>query len=171
MNDINNWTILILGDPFTGKRLRSLLESRKIKRTPWHQLAFIVYVLGLFHFKMAAADAIHRIFIAPLSSRHDSNGLLQYVGQIWPKETGKITSKPGFCRMHEVIQHVGIISWLQCWARYANEKFKHELLRFFPSEIWQVGLRSSFYFYFLLVSTDVSPSVSSSVSYIVSPPF
>jgi hypothetical protein len=31
------------------------------------------------------------------------------------------------------------------------------MLQFFPSEIWQVGLRSSFYFYFLHVTTNVSP--------------
>jgi hypothetical protein len=33
--------------------------------------------------------------------------------------------------MHKVIQHVEIVSRLQCWAQYANEKFKHESLKNF----------------------------------------
>lgn len=95
---------------------------------PWHRLESIVYVLGFFHFKMAAADAIHHIFIAPQSVRHDPNGLFQYIGQIWPKETGNITNRPGFHLMHEVIQHVGIVSQLQCWWQYVREKLGQKSL-------------------------------------------
>jgi hypothetical protein len=35
-----------------------LLESRSVERTPWWWFQFIVYVMGLFHLKMACADAI-----------------------------------------------------------------------------------------------------------------
>ncbi len=47
---------------------------------------------------------------------------MAYVAQIRPKETGKIGSKPGFRRMHEVIQHVGIASRLDCWSAEATKR-------------------------------------------------
>lgn len=38
-----------------------------------------------------------------------------------PKETGKISSKPGFRRMHEVIQHDGTVMRLDCWQLQASK--------------------------------------------------
>jgi hypothetical protein len=40
---------------------------------------------------------------------------MAHVSQIRPKETGKIQSKPGFRRMHEIIQHVGLVARLDVW--------------------------------------------------------
>ena len=45
---------------------------------------------------------------------------MEHIGEIRPKETGKIGSGPGFRTMHEVIQHVGIASRLDCWRLAAN---------------------------------------------------
>ena len=56
---------------------------------------------------MACADAIWRIFIQPKNSDKDPNSLMSFISQIRPKETGKFKSKPGFRRMHEIIDHVG----------------------------------------------------------------
>jgi hypothetical protein len=44
------------------------------------------------------------------------------VSQIRPKETGKIKTNPGFRRMHEVIEHVGIVSHLDVWRLTAAKK-------------------------------------------------
>ena len=112
----NNYVVLVFGDLLTGECIRSLMESRSEERTPWRQLQFVVYVMGLFHLKMACADAIWRIFISPKEAHEDENSLSKHVGQIRPKETGKIETNPGFRRMHEVIQHVGIVSRLDCWV-------------------------------------------------------
>lgn len=71
---------------------------------------------------MACADAIWRIFIQPLKARKDPHLLLEHVALLRPKETGKIGSKPGFRRMHEVIQHVGIVTRLECWRKALNEE-------------------------------------------------
>ncbi|KAJ3560033.1 hypothetical protein NP233_g11098 [Leucocoprinus birnbaumii] len=72
---------------------------------------------------MACADAIWRIFIFPKGSRNDENSLLQLLGVIRPKETRKFSSLggPGFRRMHEVIQHVGTASRLDCWRLEARD--------------------------------------------------
>jgi hypothetical protein len=130
---IGNHVILISGDLLTGERIRSLLDSRSEETTPWRRMQFIVYVMGLFHLKMACADAIWRIFILPKKARDDKNSLMQQIGQIRPKETGKIASKPGFRRMHEVIQHVGIVSRLDCWRIEAGKNTGFQTLDDFAS--------------------------------------
>jgi hypothetical protein len=115
IKDIGNHVILEYSDLGIGQHLESLQESRSAEATPWRRQQFIVYVMGLFHLKMACADAIWRIFIKPAEACNDPNSLIKHVSELRPKETGKMTSKPGFRRMHEVIQHVGIVSWLNCW--------------------------------------------------------
>lgn len=115
VHNLDNNVVLVFGDLLTGERIRSLLESRSEERTSWRRLQFIIYVMGLFHLKMACADAIWRILIHANGVCNDKNSLINHVGQIRPKETGKIETNPGFRRMHEVIQHVGIVSRLDCW--------------------------------------------------------
>lgn len=114
LHDPRNLAILVFGDLLTGERIRSLLDSRSEEETPLRRMQFVVYVMGLFHFKMACADAVWRVFIRPKKGRDDSNSLMEHVSKIRPKETGKIETKPGFRRMHEVIQHTGIVSRLGC---------------------------------------------------------
>ena len=96
VHDLDNNVILVFGDLLTGERIRSLLESRSEEKTPWRRLQFIIYVMGLFHLKMACADAIWRLFIHANGVRKDKNSLINHVAQIRPKETGKIETNPGF---------------------------------------------------------------------------
>ena len=119
--ELGNTVVIIFGDLLTGQHVRSLLESRSIEPTPWRRMQFIVFGMGLFHLKMACADAIWRVFIRSNTSASDTNTLMEHVSQIRPKETGKISSKPGFRRMHEVIQHVGIVSRLDVWRLAAKK--------------------------------------------------
>ncbi|KAF7421190.1 hypothetical protein PC9H_011710 [Pleurotus ostreatus] len=121
--DIGNQVLLISGDLLTGERICSLLSSRLEEQTPWRRMQYVVYVMGLFHLKMAAAEAIWRIFIRDKSAREDPTSLMELLSQIRPQETGKLGSKPGFRRMHEAIQHVGIVLRLDCWRILANELF------------------------------------------------
>jgi hypothetical protein len=125
-----NQTILIFGDLLTGQHLSSLQDSLAHEKMPWQRLQFLVFGMGLFHLKMACADAIWRIFINPKRSQEDQTSLMSYVQQIRLKETGKIKSKPGFRRMHEIIQHVGLVSRLDIW-RLAARKIEHESLEEF----------------------------------------
>ncbi|KAJ7800011.1 hypothetical protein B0H13DRAFT_2244977 [Mycena leptocephala] len=86
---------------FQGGSARVLLR-RSIESTPWLRYQFVVFVMGFFHLKMAAADALWRIFIEPKQGRQDDNSLMAYVTQSRPRETGKIGSNPGFRRMHDL---------------------------------------------------------------------
>ena len=119
---IQNRIVLIFGDLLTGQHVQSLMRSRSVEATPWRRLQFLVFVMGLFHLKMACADALWRIFINHKQSGVDSNSLMAQVSQIRPKETGKIKTNPGFRRMHEIIQHVGIVSRLDVWRLAATKK-------------------------------------------------
>lgn len=122
LRDVGDHVIIVHGDLSTCERVQSLQVSRSEEKTPWRRLQPVVFCMGLFHLKMAAADAIWRIFIQPTKAREDPTSLMAYVAQIRPKETGKIGSKPGFRRMHEVIQHVGIASRLDCWATEVKKR-------------------------------------------------
>ena len=113
--DISPYVVLIHGDLGTCERVDSLLEQRAIKDTPWRRYQFVVFVMGQFHLKMACADAIWHIFINPAKARQDETVLIKLVGQLCPKDTGRITSNPGFRRMHEVIGHVGTCLRLDAW--------------------------------------------------------
>ncbi|KAF8214388.1 hypothetical protein K438DRAFT_1902271 [Mycena galopus ATCC 62051] len=107
--------VLFHGDLGTGEGITSLLQRRSIEHSPWQRYQYVIYVMGLFHLKMACADAIYRIFIEPKGGREDVNSLMRFIALHRPKETLKIASDPGFRRMHEVIMHTGAALRLDAW--------------------------------------------------------
>ncbi|KAF8179487.1 hypothetical protein K438DRAFT_1908311 [Mycena galopus ATCC 62051] len=110
-----DYVILFHGDLGTGERINSILERRSLEATPWLRFQYVIYIMGLFHLKMACANAIWRIFIKPLAAREDVNSVMCFVGLHRQRETGKIGSDPGFRRMHEVITHEGVALRLDAW--------------------------------------------------------
>ncbi|KAG5222097.1 ATP-dependent RNA helicase [Salix suchowensis] len=59
--------------------------------------------------------------VKPHQTFQDETSLMELLSQIRPQETGKLGSKPGFRRMHEAIEHVGIVLRLDCWRLLAVE--------------------------------------------------
>ncbi|KAF9549258.1 hypothetical protein CPC08DRAFT_794174 [Agrocybe pediades] len=112
--------LIVHGDLGTKERLDSVRISRAIEETPKRRFQFIVFLPGLFHFKMACADALWRIWIQPQATRTDLHGLFYHVGLMRPKETGKIGTKPGFRRVHDVLHHDLWASMLNCWKLEAK---------------------------------------------------
>lgn len=119
--DISPYVALVHGDLGIYKRILAALERRADEDTPWNRLQFVVFVMGLFHLKMACADALWRIFIEPKAARKDTNSLMSFVELLRPGETGKIGSKPKFRQMHEVTLHSGIVLRLDAWREKARE--------------------------------------------------
>lgn len=117
VKDIGEHVILVSGDLLTGDRICSLLESRSVEKTKMQRLDFVVFVMGLFHFKMACADAIWRLFIKATKGCTDASSLIELIGQIHPRQTGKFTSNPNFRYMHEIIQDIGTVLRLDCWLQ------------------------------------------------------
>lgn len=132
--NMDEYVVLVHSDLATCERVQSILFSRGEERTPLHHLQCVIFVFTLFHLKMACADAIWKIFISPKLTREDATSLLKQVAEIRPMEMGKISSKPGFCHMHEVIQHVGAVSRLDCWRLEAAARRFESLEKWAESE-------------------------------------
>ncbi|KAG1882357.1 hypothetical protein F4604DRAFT_1577364, partial [Suillus subluteus] len=69
--DISQHVVLTHGDLGTGEKLQTAQIRRSIESTPLDRLQHVIFIPGLFHLKMACADAIWRIFIQPLAVRED----------------------------------------------------------------------------------------------------
>lgn len=113
--DLSEYVVLFYGDLGTGERIESAISWRSAEKTPWLRLQFAVFVLGLFHLKMACVDALWKVFINPTTARDDDTCLMKDVSILRPRETSTVISKPGFRRMHQLIQHSGICRRLDCW--------------------------------------------------------
>ncbi|KAF4566199.1 hypothetical protein EYR36_011614 [Pleurotus pulmonarius] len=133
VKDIGDHVLLFHGDLGTGDRLHTALLQRSIERSPWNRLQYVIFVMGLFHLKMAAVDAIWRIFIQSPHARLDETALIEDVAKIWPKETGIIGSNPPFRRMMQVIMFVGICRRLECWRILVKKTLKFNTLEEFAA--------------------------------------
>src|SRR5882757_9141027 len=71
--------------------------------------------MGLFHYQMACADAIWRMFIEPKSLHNRVNGLYQQACSVRLHDSGRIGSKPGFHLMHNLIHQCALARMLDCW--------------------------------------------------------
>ncbi|KAJ3519118.1 hypothetical protein NMY22_g13344 [Coprinellus aureogranulatus] len=123
VEDVSKHVVMFHGDLGTGDRILAILLRRSIEDTAWRRFQFVIFVPGFFHFKMACVDALWKIFIQPVDARQDPTSLICDVGVLRPRETGKVTSEPGYRRMLEVIQHAGICRRLDCWLVYAATRF------------------------------------------------
>ncbi|KAI9437120.1 hypothetical protein BJY52DRAFT_1130113, partial [Lactarius psammicola] len=56
--DMSAFVLLIHGDLLTKERLDTIRDSRRIEDTPKNRFQFVVFLLGLFHYKMACVDAL-----------------------------------------------------------------------------------------------------------------
>ncbi|KAI0085494.1 hypothetical protein BDY19DRAFT_996633 [Irpex rosettiformis] len=115
VEDLTDYVILVHGDLGTGERLFGSQMSRAIERKPFRGLWNSVFIPGLFHLQMAAADAMWRMFIKPQSQRMHPNGLYQQACKIRPHDSGRIGSKPGFRLMHDLILQCAMARMLDVW--------------------------------------------------------
>lgn len=120
--DMSEHVIFIHGDLLTKERVDTVRNSRSIENTPKNRLQYVIFLPGLFHYKMACADALWRIYIQPKEGREDANSLYQHIGILRPDETGKMVSKPGFRRVHDVVHHDLWASMLDCWRLEAMRR-------------------------------------------------
>lgn len=115
MTDIGNVVQLVHGDLGTMERVLTAMERRGIDLTPAQRLQFVVFVFGLFHLKMAAADAIWRLMVAPTAARKDPGSFWAIVEKLRPTRTGKLMNNATFREQHELIGHVGEVLRLDAW--------------------------------------------------------
>jgi hypothetical protein len=107
--------ILVHGDLATKERIDGLRKMRTIESDSKGRLAFVIFVPGLFHLKMAATDAYWRAHVQPHEGHEDTAGFFDYVRHLWPKETGKFINGPGFHQLHDSIHHATWLDILDCF--------------------------------------------------------
>lgn len=56
--DLNPYVIIFFGDLGTGEQIQNILQRRAIEEGSFNQFQYVIFVPGLFHAKMACADAI-----------------------------------------------------------------------------------------------------------------
>ena len=131
--DVSDHVILVHGDLGTGKRLQGAQLQRSAESSPWCCFQHVVFIPGLFHLKMACADALWHCFLQPLATREDVTSLMRDILELQPKETGIYCSKPGFRRMHQLIGHAGICRRLDCWREHVRNTRNTDLEAFAAS--------------------------------------
>lgn len=118
LRDVGNRVQLIHGDLGTYEHLLSAIKQRSPEATRLDRLQFVVPIPGLFHLKMAAADAIWRIFVLCTKSTRrnpDETSFIEFLRILRPLETGKLSTKPTFRQQHEIIGDVGRTLRLDVW--------------------------------------------------------
>ena len=94
--DMSEFVLLVHGDLLTKERLDTVRDSRRIKDTPKNQFQYVVFVPGLFHYKMACVDALWQMYLQGKDGWEDVNSSFQHTGILRLQETGILTTKPGF---------------------------------------------------------------------------
>lgn len=133
INSLVEYVVFFHGDLGTGERITSAQIHRAIEESPYRRLQFVIFVFGLFHLKMACADTLWRIFIRPPESRLDPSSVIHDVRVLRPSDFGKVTSNPGFRKMHQVIAHDGACRRLDCWRVEVSKRGKGESLKLFAA--------------------------------------
>lgn len=124
MQDVEEVVIFFHGDLGTWERIQSGQIRRSIERSSRRRLQFIIFIPGLFHVKIACADAIWRIFISPAKLQSDKSSMLAFIRLFYPSLTSKISSnKAGFHIMDDCIVRVGIADRLECWRTYVHNRW------------------------------------------------
>ncbi|CDO76384.1 hypothetical protein BN946_scf184309.g1 [Trametes cinnabarina] len=115
VEDISEHVVLVSGDLGTYERVLTAQRCCAQELTPFNRLQFVVFVPGLFHFKMAAADAIWRILVNPADARTDSTSFAKLFGKLRPNESSRLINNAKFRQQHELIEHVGALLQLDAW--------------------------------------------------------
>jgi hypothetical protein len=135
---------LVHGDLSTKERIDALRKMRAIEHSTRNCLGWVVFVPGMFHFKMACTDTFWCIHIEPKAGWTDPTGFFEYIRHLRPRETGKFSSGPGFRQMHDAIHHAIWADILDFWCIAAHEQDFASLADFAKSEPeWDVLCRIS----------------------------
>ncbi|EMD35818.1 hypothetical protein CERSUDRAFT_52847, partial [Gelatoporia subvermispora B] len=79
--DISDHVILVHGDLATGKQIDTLQWSCSEEKMSWRKYQHIIFMMGLFHLKMACAKAVWKLCIVPKAARADKTCLMAEVNK------------------------------------------------------------------------------------------
>ena len=113
--DISFYVQLVHGDLHTRELIKTTKQSYSIEANPVHQLQYVIFVMGLFHYLMACGNTIWQMFLESKSTQKGPNSLYAQVCAIHLHNSGQITQKYNFQMMHELIHQCGWAWMLDCW--------------------------------------------------------
>jgi hypothetical protein len=121
--DIDPYIIMFHGDLGTGERIQTAKRRKTIESTPRNRLQYVVFVMGLFHLKMACVETIWRIFLKDSKARTEDQKASFYSNFriLRPRDSSSLSTSFKFRPIHEAIGHIGRCRRLDCW-RVALEK-------------------------------------------------
>ncbi|OJT02517.1 hypothetical protein TRAPUB_6934 [Trametes pubescens] len=126
--DLSEYVTLIHGDLGSYEKVLSVLRRRKQERSPHDRLQSVVFVMGLFHLKMASADAIWRVLVSPEGARVDNTSFMKLVGQLRPDASSRLTSNAKFRDRHDLISHVVALLLLDAWRVEVKKRWGYATL-------------------------------------------
>ncbi|KAI9059312.1 hypothetical protein FKP32DRAFT_1580100 [Trametes sanguinea] len=126
--DFTEFVTLVHDDLGTYERVLSAMQRRSVEDTPYDRLQSVVFVIGLFHFKMAAADAIWRLLVAPDNARIDKSSFMRLVGRLRPQESSRLVANAKFRQQHELISHVLTVLVLDAWQTEVKKQTRFDSL-------------------------------------------
>ncbi len=126
--DLKDVVQIMHGDLGTYERVLSAIRRRSVEDNESDRLQGVVFAIGLFHFKMAAADAIWRIHVLPDNARTDETSFMQFVGKLRPRESSRLVHNAKFRQQHELIHHVSAVLQLDAWRVEVQKRTRHDSL-------------------------------------------
>ena len=126
--------LLFHGDLGTGDRIHTAKQWRSIETSPRNRLQFVVFVMGLFHTKMACTETIWRTFLKDSKARSDKTSFYSDFCILRPRDSSGLSSTFKFRPVHDAIRHIGTCRRLDCMRVLAQEDHYSSLQAFADSQ-------------------------------------
>ena len=131
---LDSRVLLCHGDLGTGDQINSARQWRSIETTPRNRFQFVVFVMGLFHAKMACTEAIWRTFLKDTKAKSGSTSFYSDFKILRPRDSSALSSTFKFRPTHNAIRHIGTCRRLDCMRVLAKEDRHSSLEAFADSQ-------------------------------------
>jgi len=121
--NLDPYIVLFHGDLGTGERIHTAKRRRRLECSPRDRLQYVVFVMGLFHLKMACAETIWRVFLKDSKARteHQKTSFYSDLKILRPRDSSGLSTSFKFRPIHEAIGHIGTCRRLDCWRMVLKE--------------------------------------------------
>jgi len=120
--NLDPYVLLFHGDLGTGDRINSARQRRSIETSPRNRLQFVIFVMGLFHTKMACAETIWRTFLKDSKARSGKTSVYSDFVTLRPRDSSALSSAFKFRPVHDAIRNIGTCRRLDCLRIVAEEQ-------------------------------------------------
>jgi len=131
---LDSQILLFHGDLGTGDRINSARQWLSIETSPRNRLQFVVFVMGLFHTKMACTETIWRTFLKDPKARSENTSFHSDFRILRPRDSSALSANFKFRPIHDAIRHIGICRRLDCLRVLAQEDHHSSLQAFADSQ-------------------------------------